>query len=295
MLEELFLYVVSGICPYDIAWADKAYQLDTAHSLAECSNQGLCNRQTGQCQCFEGYTGVACQQSKYLSVTLGLLSIKCYVVTCGGCNGRGECKTLQEIYEYRQTYSGLSSISAFTPWEKNHTTACVCDFGYSGANCEYKLCPKGDDPVTPHTGYPTVLLALDYPYGTQGLGGHFLVHYLGSSLRFSPQAGLWNATECKNSFESLPNIDKVNCTIIELTDIRRVYQVELLQLARYPYENNIFYTDGQFSNFNADPPSNPMNCDTSFVNGTDSDTVTCSVTMAHSNLTFPGMHQRVYV
>ena len=47
-------------CPYDIAWADKAYEMDKADSLAECSNNGLCDRSTGQCQCFNGYSGFSC-------------------------------------------------------------------------------------------------------------------------------------------------------------------------------------------------------------------------------------------
>ena len=34
------------LCPYDLAWADKAYDLDYAHSIAECSNQGICNTKT---------------------------------------------------------------------------------------------------------------------------------------------------------------------------------------------------------------------------------------------------------
>lgn len=29
----------------------------------ECSNNGLCNRQTGLCQCFDGYYGLACTES----------------------------------------------------------------------------------------------------------------------------------------------------------------------------------------------------------------------------------------
>ena len=31
------------LCPYDLAWADKAYELDTAHTVVECSNQGICD------------------------------------------------------------------------------------------------------------------------------------------------------------------------------------------------------------------------------------------------------------
>ena len=53
---------ISGTCSEGVAWADKAYAIDLAHSLAECSNAGLCNRDTGKCECFDGYTGLACQR-----------------------------------------------------------------------------------------------------------------------------------------------------------------------------------------------------------------------------------------
>ena len=33
-------------CPYDTAWASKATGFNIAHSLAECSNNGLCDRAT---------------------------------------------------------------------------------------------------------------------------------------------------------------------------------------------------------------------------------------------------------
>lgn len=34
---------------------------NTAHGYAECSNKGLCDRSSGQCECLEGYEGSACQ------------------------------------------------------------------------------------------------------------------------------------------------------------------------------------------------------------------------------------------
>ncbi len=51
-------------CPNGTAWADKAYATDKAHQVTECSNAGICDRKTGTCKCFEGYTGAACQRSK---------------------------------------------------------------------------------------------------------------------------------------------------------------------------------------------------------------------------------------
>lgn len=210
-----------------------------------------------------------------------------YVASCGGCSGRGECMTIGQIYEYRQLNSGLTSLTTYTPWEKNHTTACVCDFGYSGPSCEYVLCPKGDDPMTVSSGYPTVELALSTPEGTSGITGFILLNYLGFSFSFKPQNS-WNATNCNASFDSLPNVGTVNCTIIYSSVIRTVYAVQFLEFARMPYENNIYYTDGQMSLFNSNPPLNEMNCDTSQLNGTYASIITCDVSLQHSNVTYPG-------
>jgi EGF-like domain len=33
-----------------------------AHFPAECANRGLCNRDSGICECFPGYTGAGCQR-----------------------------------------------------------------------------------------------------------------------------------------------------------------------------------------------------------------------------------------
>lgn len=57
-----------GTCPSGTAWVDKAYAVDKAHQTSECSNAGICDRLTGLCACFEGFTGSACQRSKRASV-----------------------------------------------------------------------------------------------------------------------------------------------------------------------------------------------------------------------------------
>lgn len=52
----------SGTCSKGVAWADKAYSTDVAHSEVECSNAGVCNRLSGVCECFPPFTGAACQR-----------------------------------------------------------------------------------------------------------------------------------------------------------------------------------------------------------------------------------------
>ncbi len=57
-----------GECPLGIAWFDKAYGLDLAHQNVECSNEGICDRVTGICKCFHGFTGNACQRSNFFLI-----------------------------------------------------------------------------------------------------------------------------------------------------------------------------------------------------------------------------------
>ena len=37
---------------------------DEGHFLAPCSNKGICDTTSGQCNCFAGYTGSACQRGE---------------------------------------------------------------------------------------------------------------------------------------------------------------------------------------------------------------------------------------
>ena len=52
-------------CPMGPAWADKAYEIDSAHRDLECSNAGICDRSSGLCKCFDGFAGSACQRSEF--------------------------------------------------------------------------------------------------------------------------------------------------------------------------------------------------------------------------------------
>ena len=64
-LKELFVFAKLGVCPNGVAWADKPYATDSAHRIVECSNAGVCDRMSGTCQCYDGFTGNACQRSKF--------------------------------------------------------------------------------------------------------------------------------------------------------------------------------------------------------------------------------------
>jgi len=121
-----------------------AAQVGEAHFMAECSGKGTCDRAAGECQCYDGYTGSACQRT-----------------SCpNDCSGHGLCRTVREIavraYNKKFTesvgginyYTGITSPYEYRLWDADQNSACVCDVGYGGIDCSLRECPKGDDPLT---------------------------------------------------------------------------------------------------------------------------------------------------
>jgi len=111
-------------CPKDFAWVGAVVGANDLHPWVECSNKGVCNRATGECECFHGYDGIACQRT-----------------TCPeNCNYRGSC--WPEKFLARRAGRDYSS-----PWDAAKQVGCVCDYGYRGPACEFQECPSGPDPL----------------------------------------------------------------------------------------------------------------------------------------------------
>lgn len=108
--------------------SDQNTLTNTAHYYMECSNKGLCDRQSGECQCYEGYGGSACQRAE------------CPDTGSGVCSGHGTCQNIKTIASW--DYGNVYKL-----WDESATMGCVCDGGYTGANCEEKICKYGADPL----------------------------------------------------------------------------------------------------------------------------------------------------
>jgi len=137
-------------------------QTGEAHFYSECSNKGLCDRASGLCVCFDGYTGSSCQRT-----------------TCpNDCSGHGICRTVKEIaagnlnssvaagsanfpditgglnkkqsdnYNGQIFYDGVATATLYRLWDQDSAQSCVCDPGYNGPDCSQRQCPRGDDPLT---------------------------------------------------------------------------------------------------------------------------------------------------
>jgi hypothetical protein len=109
-------------CPMDTAWVGAVVNANDMSPVTECSSRGLCDRSTGTCTCFPGYSGIACQRNE------------CPLQ----CNGRGIC--LPE----RILASRVGRVYT-EPWDSAKSAGCFCDPGYRGPACELVECPTGPD------------------------------------------------------------------------------------------------------------------------------------------------------
>ncbi|CAM9454360.1 unnamed protein product [Phaeothamnion confervicola] len=133
-------------CPYEFAWADAPGSTGLHHRYAECSNKGTCNRESGTCECFEGFSGKACQR-----------------MTCpNDCSGQGRCVASNDAYygvnvgsylmetatpgPYLGGTNGNDAMTfAYAGWDEDMTRLCVCDPGFEGVDCSLRSCPTGND------------------------------------------------------------------------------------------------------------------------------------------------------
>ena len=106
---------------------DMSVLTDSAHYYMECSNKGTCDRSTGECACFDGYDGVACQRA-----------------SCPGspkvCSGHGVCMSAKNL-------ARADNNNRYSLWDKDITMGCKCDAGYYGPSCAQRSCKVGVDPL----------------------------------------------------------------------------------------------------------------------------------------------------
>lgn len=128
-------------CPTGKSWFSFPIAANVAHAIdIECSSIGNCDHNTGKCKCADGFEGAACQ---YLSCS-------------HDCYGNGECQSMATLAERNSVNGDPSPVTygsdpnnALT-WDSDQVFGCLCSEGYEGYLCNFKSCPKGDDPNTQH-------------------------------------------------------------------------------------------------------------------------------------------------
>merc|ERR1712051_990243 len=137
----------------------------------ECSDQGLCDRATGLCSCFPGYTGSSCQRT-----------------ACpDDCSGHGTCRSNRDFAydwaiakttqiqsdktdfteKFKETY-----FASYEAWDTDMHYGCKCDAGYRGPSCALVECPSSADPLDDKCSTTTTItdyqLQYDAPFGGAG-------------------------------------------------------------------------------------------------------------------------------
>jgi len=135
-------------CPSGLSWvvgtSSELSELPTPnapmgkHPYTECSSRGTCDRATGECECFDGYTGKACRRS-----------------ACpNACSGHGLCVADGDLRSVLDgvNYYGSTEDFLLSPqkqyWNAKMSHQCVCDQQYTGYDCSTRICPVGLDPTT---------------------------------------------------------------------------------------------------------------------------------------------------
>lgn len=146
------------VCPYEFAWVDTPTASGYHHKYVECAAKGTCNRDSGECECFPGYEGKACQRT-----------------ACpNDCSGHGRCMFIEDLpygatvgdYDAAQGLKSDKPLSAspnyievgtgefgvvdphtftYYQWDGMRTRGCLCDATYGDIDCSKKMCQYGTD------------------------------------------------------------------------------------------------------------------------------------------------------
>lgn len=136
-------------CPHGKSWAQSSGTWDHVDDV-ECSDAGLCDRETGECQCFDGYTGSSCQRT-----------------ACpNDCSGHGQCRSnedfaldfseavsvqQEEVAAHGMVYYDFFRAQYADAWDSGKHYGCLCDVGFRGADCSLMECPTNEDPLDEET------------------------------------------------------------------------------------------------------------------------------------------------
>jgi len=216
-----WLYTPSNAQPsvtstFDAALETTVAESDTTfnnqHVYRECGGRGLCDRSTGECKCFAGFTGEGCRRT-----------------TCpNDCSGHGMCVTDNTAFFRDGTDANTADWGTVVPsaeqvagadsfgvnWQRERFQQCVCDRGYEGYDCSLRRCPRGDDPETScDDELGADVQQFSCSQGTSGVAYFALTFedqmggsYHTRAIKFDPSStDEENAESVQDALEALPN------------------------------------------------------------------------------------------
>merc|ERR1712093_556842 len=160
---------------------------DEGHFYMECSNQGLCDRKTGVCECFDGYTGVACARQ-----------------ACpNDCSGHGTCQTVGELRS--QDPVKLLNSNSGKP------ATCYGSRGSDTLTCDTAVSVAAGDYIQIHPYAPMKVGGISA--NTITLFNHFSdVVPFGSEIYKVNEYGLWDADK-NSACVCDPRLSGDDCTL----------------------------------------------------------------------------------
>ena len=186
----------------------------------------------------------------------------CDIHVCpNDCSGHGDCTSTLEI--------GLENSIVYSNWDKKVSSICRCDWGYAGADCSHRLCPKGDDPETAGQTYKSYKISVASSSGH--LGGIIKFFSMATKTTFNAHGSLETSASCKTFLQKLYNIDTVSCEqgTVDTATGGVDYIFNVTSWPVYPWQNNIYHHDGA-------PPASAFVCDVSRAKS-QSGAVSCNV------------------
>jgi len=184
-------------CPTGRSWFDAPTADETAHAAgAECSNRGVCDRETSRCACHEGFTGEGCER---LDCPKG----------AGGreCSGHGRCASMAQLAADAETNGvptpfryGSPAMGISRAWDSRAVFGCACDDGFEGHACSQRSCPVGDDPHTPGRRETQSV-------NCTGTAGSFTLGFRGEATAAIPAAA--TPAQLKAAFEAMSTVESV--------------------------------------------------------------------------------------
>jgi hypothetical protein len=166
-------------------WTNGKLLSQSAHYYMECSNKGICDRKAGECECFDGYDGSACQRA-----------------SCPNeCSGHGTC-------EHVKTIAALESGNMYDLWDAEMTMGCVCDAGYTGPDCSGKACKYGIDPLYVDDEATARVETIKYKFAGSSLSGTYALKFFdvfGEDYQTMPIDIRADCYTVEDALDGLPN------------------------------------------------------------------------------------------
>lgn len=151
-------------CPRGTSWGRVKNFMEHRQG-AECSDAGICDRKTGECQCYTGYDGSACQRTtcpnncnghgicasnkdfaeQYARAMATSINEKRFAPRCA--NKDSSTNICQRNVEHLDDYYATYMVSYENAWDSGLQYGCNCDAGFAGADCSQRECPTNNDPV----------------------------------------------------------------------------------------------------------------------------------------------------